>query len=684
VRAPIALALLGAAGCSEPFNQRNPPTRVPTALVIASGDNAQGAVGTQLGVAPTVRVSDAAGPIAGVIVSFADVSGGLAGAPLDTTDARGEAHTTWTLPPRAGIVALEARVLGLPPIRFVATAVPGPPDSIEAANVPGGVVGQYFEPRPYVGVSDRFGNWLDGVEVRFEVREGGGTLDGATVLTENGFAAVPKWRLGPSALRQSVVAWIAAGDSVRLVVTGAAAVIRVSGSGQRVKTFHQVPGVEVTTLDALGQPLPGAIFDVLAHGSSFDPHLRTDSAGRARLLWRTPIAPGNYSLTARAFPEGPEASIDVTAFRPPVAVVEIVAGDRASGLAGNYLATRPTVRVLDADGEPLVDAAVAWSAQDGGAIRQPGVATDTMGVTWTDGWKLGSGTGTQRAIATSDGVRETFQATAAAVPSPAFQIAIRNRGPALDSTISAALDLAARRWESIVLGDLPDVRLINTDSTDVCLPVIDEVIDDLVAFVVVDSIDGPGRILGGAAPCAVRSGAPGLPVAGIMILDVADLARLSDNSLRDLVTHELGHILGFGSLWQQRRLVAGASRTAFAYGGAAARAAYAGVGSFGQPADSVPVDNSGRPGSEHVHWVEGGWRETELMTATLSPVNPLTTLTTASLRDLGYLTTDLVADAFPVPAPGLRPLGPAIPLLELRLEVGLRRYPVLPSNLNRR
>jgi hypothetical protein len=65
---------------------------------------------------------------------------------------------------------------------------------------------------------------------------------------------------------------------------------------------------------------------------------------------------------------------------------------------------------------------------------------------------------------------------------------------------------AVARWESVVIGDLPDVP-VNIPSG-LCFPgqpAIDETIDDLLIFSEVTFIDGPGGILGQAGTCAVRS-----------------------------------------------------------------------------------------------------------------------------------------------------------------------------------
>ena len=87
-------------------------------------------------------------------------------------------------------------------------------------------------------------------------------------------------------------------------------------------------------------------------------------------------------------------------------------------------------------------------------------------------------------------------------------------------------------------------------------PALNETIDDLVIFAVLDSIDGPGKILGQAGPCFIRL--PGyLPLIGAMRFDTADVATLeSAGQFDEVILHEMGHVLGFGTIWGPLGLLA--------------------------------------------------------------------------------------------------------------------------------
>jgi len=76
---------------------------VPVGVVVVSGDNQSGAVGTPLASAMTVKVVDQYGnAVPNVTVSFSDDANGTLAATTVTTDASGMASDTITLGPTAG------------------------------------------------------------------------------------------------------------------------------------------------------------------------------------------------------------------------------------------------------------------------------------------------------------------------------------------------------------------------------------------------------------------------------------------------------------------------------------------------------------------------------------------------------------------------------------------------------
>jgi Leishmanolysin len=203
---------------------------------------------------------------------------------------------------------------------------------------------------------------------------------------------------------------------------------------------------------------------------------------------------------------------------------------------------------------------------------------------------------------------------------------------------------AAARWQSIVIGDLPDVAIgSGVLSPGGCL--FPDTIDDLHICATYGTIDGPGRILGYSSPSYTR-GPTGLTVAGEMRFDSDDIATLKTGNLAAVVLHEMGHVLGIGSLWGLHGLTTSNGQPGNCpYRGPKANAEYKAIS--GCPA--VPPETDGAGGTACGHWDEE-CLQNELMTGYLNPTgtvkNPLSRITIASLADLGYEVRYTSADSY--------------------------------------
>ncbi|MGB3438981.1 MAG: leishmanolysin-related zinc metalloendopeptidase [Actinophytocola sp.] len=217
-----------------------------------------------------------------------------------------------------------------------------------------------------------------------------------------------------------------------------------------------------------------------------------------------------------------------------------------------------------------------------------------------------------------------------------FTITVRFTG-GLTRTQQDAFVAAADRWARVIVGDLPDVELDG------------EVIDDVLVLASGEDIDGEGNVLGMAGPTHVRVG--GAPCRGEMRFDSADLAAMErDGILIDVITHEMGHVLGIGTLWEG--LVQDASGADPRYTGRVAMVEYGRL--TGSNPEAVPVEDEGGPGSRGSHWRESVFRN-ELMSSGIGGVNnPISRLTVACLIDLGYQVDLDAAEpyTFPIPIEG--------------------------------
>lgn len=211
-----------------------------------------------------------------------------------------------------------------------------------------------------------------------------------------------------------------------------------------------------------------------------------------------------------------------------------------------------------------------------------------------------------------------------------FSIQLRMTG--LTSSQQAIFQQAVARWQQVIIGDLPNATYNGVT------------VDDLLIDASASSIDGAGGILGQAGPDRFRSGSS-LPYHGVMQFDSADLASLeASGGLIYTVMHEMGHVLGIGTIWSNRGLLSGAGTSNPRFTGTQATAEYNSI--FGTAATGVPVENSGGSGTRDSHWRESIFGN-ELMTGYLnSGTNPLSRVTVASLADIGYQVDISRADSY--------------------------------------
>ena len=245
------------------------------------------------------------------------------------------------------------------------------------------------------------------------------------------------------------------------------------------------------------------------------------------------------------------------------------------------------------------------------------------------------------------------------------------------ATQNAAFTAAEVRWESFIQNDLPDVNFATSPiAADECIegqPLIDDDVDDLRIYVDIVPIDGPFGVLAEAGPCLIRLGSS-LPVVGFMRFDVADLAFLEvNNEMVTVVLHEMGHVLGIGTLWETLGLIQNPSVPSSPgvdthFTGPRAIAAFDAAGGTGYTGgDKVPVENELGEGSGDAHWRESVLGE-ELMSPSLNPgqANPLSAISTESLADLGYTVDSSGADPYSkaFAGPARAPLGGRVIVLE--------------------
>jgi hypothetical protein len=343
------------------------------------------------------------------------------------------------------------------------------------------------------------------------------------------------------------------------------------------------------------------------------------------------------------------------------------------------------VTVKDQFGHAISGVAVGFAVSAGGGFLSPAVdTTNAQGVATTT-WVLGSAVGSASNAVTvtvnnSSGAPTVITASTTPVVS-AYNISLRFLTP-MTPTETAAFNSAAARWSSIIVGDLPldSVDASTGDCGDNSPAMINEKIDDIVIFATIGPIDGPGNILGGAFPCWIRD-VGSQTVVGAMVFDSADMGLLeANNILNAVILHEMGHVLGIGTLWTSvtPSLLAGSvalGGTDPYFTGAGGIFQFNRDGGASYAGNKIPVENQGGPGTADGHWRESVMGR-ELMTGYISlNSNPLSTITIASLQDLGYTVSYANADPYTVSPLNLR-MGPGagdVRLLEMKPTATIKR-----------
>lgn len=340
------------------------------------------------------------------------------------------------------------------------------------------------------------------------------------------------------------------------------------------------------------------------------------------LSWR---CGGEHHLTSPG--GGPSASITITG------------GTTVLNAPG--ATTQFSVTVKDEGGRPVLGVPVTWSSSNSA------VATVS-----SSGLVTALAEGSALITAKSGALNASVTVT---VAGGAYDVQLRFLTGGISAAQMTAFRNAAARWQRIITRDLPAGSLsAPAGSCGSNSPAVNERIDDLVILVTVEPIDGPYGVLGTASPCYVR-GSSELPLLGRMRFDVADLIRLEQvGRVEELILHEMGHVLGFGTLWNPLRLLANPS-TSLGSGidthflGSRARSAFDAIGGVAYlSGNKVPVQNNGVSGSADSHWRESVMGN-ELMTPTMNAgTNPLSLVSIRSLEDLGYTVSTSAAEGFAV------------------------------------
>lgn len=214
-----------------------------------------------------------------------------------------------------------------------------------------------------------------------------------------------------------------------------------------------------------------------------------------------------------------------------------------------------------------------------------------------------------------------------------------------DEPVREAIRGAASRWAAI----LADTEFANValepgtrcEGSEIGGAVVDDV---MIRFRFPDSVpNGVAR----AGVCVLRTESF-TPVVGYVSLDRSAIDRLLEIGLLELVVlHEIAHVLGFGTTWEDLDLLEGAPSAHFT--GPLTRAAFDAAGGEGYSGPKVPV------AKDSAHWRLSVFGP-ELMTPVLATRRAaISAITLQSFADMGYEVDHSLADDYRLPVPGYRP-----------------------------
>ncbi|WP_439643108.1 beta strand repeat-containing protein [Gemmatimonas sp.] len=380
-------------------------------------------VGALVTPVPTIRVLDANGnPVAGVNVTFTASNGSTVVGGSKTTNLSGIASPDgWQMGATVGTFTLSATVGSLTPVVFTSTALNAAPAalSIVAGNNQTATVGRTLPIDPAVRITDAFGNPIVGQEVVFEVISGGGSAVVRRPLTDaNGTATVGAWTLGETpgtnTLRATATGLTLASNPVTFTATataGAASSLSiVAGNNQTATAFSTVAvNPSVVVRDNRGNPVQGVTvtFAPSAGGAVTGGSAITNAAGVATVgSWKLSAVAGPQTLTATLAGVA-NVIFQATATAGAATAVQVVGDSVLPAFpVFSFVSPLPTLRVVDANGNPVAGASVTFEVVTGTGNLLTGATktTGNDGLAQITTWRIGTVAGVYRIRAVVSGL----------------------------------------------------------------------------------------------------------------------------------------------------------------------------------------------------------------------------------------------------------------------------------------
>ncbi len=265
-----------------------------------------------------------------------------------------------------------------------------------------------------VVVTDASAKPLPNATVTFNVVDGGGTIAPTSVITSTAGEASAIWTLGSATGLQRAQAQVGGVPSVVTFVAttlpGAPASVAVSaGDNQSTQAGNLVTtSPAVIVKDRFGNNVPNVsvFFTVTSGGGSVTSSgASTGNNGIATVAgWRLGNSVGINRLTALALVSGATGNPVVFTANALAGAASTLSANSATSLTGTVGTTvtpLPSVRVLDAGGNPVSGAQVTFQGSAGSSTSGSIKLTDATGTATLDSWLLGTAAQNYTVTATS-------------------------------------------------------------------------------------------------------------------------------------------------------------------------------------------------------------------------------------------------------------------------------------------
>jgi uncharacterized repeat protein (TIGR01451 family) len=397
---PITAAAVGVATPAS-FNLTN--TAGPPATITVLGGSEQSAeIETAFAEPLRVEIRDAFGNLApSATVTFtAPTSGATATVTTTvTTDASGVASTSATAGAFAGSYAVSASVAGVAAsVTFNLTNTPGAATVIAVSNgdAQETVVDTTFPQPLEVVVTDRAGNPAPGVTIRFTAPGSSPSAQlsqGAVVTDASGHASITAradTRSGSYAVTAELAPGLTASFALRNLPGAPAQLLVAPLSSPQSATILDAYAepLAAQVVDAFGNPVPGVTVTFAAPATGASAGLSTttvvtDANGNVQVIATANASAGGYLVNASVAGIPDAASFQLTNLAGAPSLISVEAGGTQSAEVDTDFAERLTVKVVDAQGNPVPSAVVAFTASPDPAtatLSASSVATGADGV----------------------------------------------------------------------------------------------------------------------------------------------------------------------------------------------------------------------------------------------------------------------------------------------------------------